>query len=265
MNQTLVMGILNVTPDSFADGGKYFSKQDAINQGRRLFAEGADIIDIGGESTRPGAERVSEDEEISRVIPVVLELVKDGAVVSVDTMRSAVAKEAVAAGAKYINDVSGGLADESMASVIAANPTIQYIVMHWRGHSKQMQKNAVYEDVVKEVKDELDYRVSDLINKGVGADQIILDPGIGFAKESSHNWKLLQNIERLQMLGYPLLVGVSRKRFLGELTNSQDPSDREFATIAITAELARQKVWGVRTHTVKAHKDAIAVIERLRK
>jgi dihydropteroate synthase len=265
MNQTLVMGILNVTPDSFADGGKYFSKQDAINQGRRLFAEGADIIDIGGESTRPGAERVSEDEETSRVIPVVLELVKDGAVVSVDTMRSAVAKEAVAAGAKYINDVSGGLADESMASVIAANPTIQYIVMHWRGHSKQMQKNAVYEDVVKEVKDELDYRVSDLINKGVGADQIILDPGIGFAKESSHNWKLLQNIERLQMLGYPLLVGVSRKRFLGELTNSQDPSDREFATIAITAELARQKVWGVRTHTVKAHKDAIAVIERLRK
>jgi dihydropteroate synthase len=180
-------------------------------------------------------------------------------------MRSAVAKEAVAAGAQYINDVSGGLADESMASVIAANPTIQYIVMHWRGHSKQMQKNAVYEDVVKEVKDELDYRVSDLINKGVGADQIILDPGIGFAKESSHNWKLLQNIERLQMLGYPLLVGVSRKRFLGELTNSQDPSDREFATIAITAELARQKVWGVRTHTVKAHKDAIAVIERLRK
>jgi dihydropteroate synthase len=265
MNQTLVMGILNVTPDSFADGGKYFSKQDAINQGRRLFAEGADIIDVGGESTRPGAERVSEDEETSRVIPVVLELVKDGAVVSVDTMRSAVAKEAVAAGAKYINDVSGGLADESMASVIAANPTIQYIVMHWRGHSKQMQKNAVYEDVVKEVKDELDYRVSDLINKGVGADQIILDPGIGFAKESSHNWKLLQNIERLQMLGYPLLVGVSRKRFLGELTNSQDPSDREFATIAITAELARQKVWGVRTHTVKAHKDAIAVIERLRK
>jgi dihydropteroate synthase len=265
MNQTLVMGILNVTPDSFADGGKYFSKQDAINHGRRLFAEGADIIDVGGESTRPGAERVSEDEETSRVIPVVLELVKDGAVVSVDTMRSAVAKEAVAAGAQYINDVSGGLADENMASVIAANPTIQYIVMHWRGHSKQMQKNAVYEDVVKEVKDELDYRVSDLINKGVGADQIILDPGIGFAKESSHNWKLLQNIERLQMLGYPLLVGVSRKRFLGELTNSQDPSDREFATIAITAELARQKVWGVRTHTVKAHKDAIAVIERLRK
>jgi dihydropteroate synthase len=265
MNQTLVMGILNVTPDSFADGGKYFSKQDAINQGRRLFNEGADIIDVGGESTRPGAERVSEDEEISRVIPVVTELIKDGAKISVDTMRSQVAKEAIAAGALYINDVSGGLADENMATVISANPTVQYVVMHWRGHSKQMQESAIYNDVVKDVKDELDNRVSSLITSGVNAEQIILDPGIGFAKDSGHNWKLLQNIERLQLLGYPLLVGVSRKRFLGELVNSQNPSDREFATVAMTTELARQKVWGVRTHTVKAHKDAIAVIERLRK
>jgi len=265
MNQTLVMGILNITPDSFADGGKYFSKQDAVNQGRRLFTEGADIIDIGGESTRPGAERVSEDEELSRVIPVVVELVKDGAVISVDTMRSQVAKEAIAAGAKYINDVSGGLADEKMASVISSNPSIQYVVMHWRGHSKQMQENAIYEDVVKDVKEELDNRVSDLINLGVNAEQIILDPGIGFAKDSAHNWQLLKSIERLQMLGYPLLIGASRKRFLGELINNQNPSDREFATIALTTELARQKVWAVRTHTVKPHKDAIAVIERLRK
>lgn len=265
MNQTLVMGILNITPDSFADGGKYFSKQDAVNQGRRLLAEGADIIDIGGESTRPGAERVSEDEELSRVIPVVLELVKDGAVISVDTMRSQVAKEAIAVGAKYINDVSGGLADEKMANVISANPGIQYVVMHWRGHSKQMQKNAIYEDVVKDVKEELDNRVSNLINLGVNTEQIILDPGIGFAKDSVHNWQLLQSIERLQMLGYPLLIGASRKRFLGELINNQNPSDREFATIALTTELARQKVWAVRTHSVKPHKDAIAVIERLRK
>jgi len=265
MNQTLVMGILNITPDSFADGGKYFSKQDAVNQGRRLFTEGADIIDIGGESTRPGAERVSEDEELSRVIPVVVELVKDGAVISVDTMRSQVAKEAIAAGAKYINDVSGGLADEKMASVISSNPSIQYVVMHWRGHSKQMQENAIYEDVVKDVKEELDNRVSDLINLGVNAEQIILDPGIGFAKDSAHNWQLLKSLERLQMLGYPLLIGASRKRFLGELINNQNPSDREFATIALTTELARQKVWAVRTHTVKPHKDAIAVIERLRK
>ena len=265
MNQTLVMGILNITPDSFADGGKYFSKQDAVNQGRRLFTEGADIIDIGGESTRPGAERVSEDEELSRVIPVVVELVKDGAVISVDTMRSQVAKEAIEAGAKYINDVSGGLADEKMASVISSNPSIQYVVMHWRGHSKQMQENAIYEDVVKDVKEELDNRVSDLINLGVNAEQIILDPGIGFAKDSAHNWQLLKSLERLQMLGYPLLIGASRKRFLGELINNQNPSDREFATIALTTELARQKVWAVRTHTVKPHKDAIAVIERLRK
>lgn len=265
MSKTLVMGILNITPDSFADGGKYFSKDAAINHGRRLITEGADIIDVGGESTRPGAERVSEDEELSRVIPVVEELVKDGAVISVDTMRANVAKEAIGKGASYINDVSGGLADEKMADVIAKNPKIQYIVMHWRGHSKDMQSNAEYKDVVRDVKDELDERVISLINQGVGTEQIILDPGIGFAKTSEHNWALLQNIERLQMLGYPLLVGVSRKRFLGELINSKEPDSREFATIALTTELARQQVWAVRTHSVKAHKDAISVIERLRK
>jgi dihydropteroate synthase len=265
MSKTLVMGILNVTPNSFADGGKYFSKTDAINHGRRLIAEGADIIDIGGESTRPGAERVTEAEEMERVIPVIEELLKDGAVVSVDTMRANVAKEAIKLGVSYINDVSGGLADENMASVIAANPFIQYIVMHWRGHSKQMQSKAIYQDVVREVKAELDERVTTLIKQGVNPEQIILDPGIGFAKESEHNWELLKNIDRLQMLGYPLLVGVSRKRFLGELLNVNEPEGREFATISLTSELARQKVWGVRTHSVKAHKDAIAVIERLRK
>ncbi|MCX6449811.1 MAG: dihydropteroate synthase, partial [Actinobacteria bacterium] len=160
MSRTVVMGILNVTPDSFADGGKYLSKTDAITQGRRLIAEGADIIDVGGESTRPGAVRISEEEELARVIPVITELVKDGAVVSVDTMRSEVAKAAIAAGSLYVNDVSGGLSDLKMAAVIAANPKVQYIVMHWRGHSKDMQKQAVYEDVVKEVKDELDERVT---------------------------------------------------------------------------------------------------------
>ena len=163
MSRTVVMGILNVTPDSFADGGKYLSKTDAIAQGRRLIAEGADIIDVGGESTRPGAERISEEEELARVIPVITELVKDGAVVSVDTMRSEVAKAAIAVGALYVNDVSGGLSDLKMAAVIAANPKVQYIVMHWRGHSKDMQKQAVYEDVVKEVKDELDERVTNLL------------------------------------------------------------------------------------------------------
>jgi len=265
MSRTLVMGILNITPDSFADGGKYLSKADAITQGRRLIAEGADIIDVGGESTRPGANRVTEEEELARVIPVITELVKDGAIISVDTMRSAVATAAIKAGALYVNDVSGGLADEKMAKLIANNPKIQYIVMHWRGHSKDMQKQAVYTDVVKEVMDELDERVSLLLKLGVLAEQIILDPGIGFAKESYHNWKILQNIERLQLLGYPLLIGASRKRFLGELLNTSDTDSREAATIALTTELARLKIWGVRTHTVKAHQDAISVIERLRK
>ena len=160
MPKTLVMGILNVTPNSFADGGKYFAKEDAINQGRRLFAEGADIIDVGGESTKPGVERVSQEEELTRVIPVITELVKDGSTISVDTMRAEVARAAIAAGAVYVNDVSGGLADEKMANLIAENPKIQYIVMHWRGHSKDMQSKANYQDVVKEVRDELDQRVA---------------------------------------------------------------------------------------------------------
>ena len=265
MSRTLVMGILNVTPNSFADGGKYLAKEDAINQGRRLIAEGADIIDVGGESTKPGVERVSQEDELARVIPVITELVKDGATVSVDTMRAEVAKQAIASGATYVNDVSGGLADEKMAELIAAHPKIQYIVMHWRGHSKDMQSQAVYKDVVKEVKDELDDRVSALLKAGVNPEQIILDPGIGFAKESEHNWQLLKNIERLQLLGYPLLIGVSRKRFLGELINALEPDKREAATIALTSEMARLKVWGVRTHAVRAHQDAVSVMEQMRK
>jgi dihydropteroate synthase len=265
MERTLVLGILNVTPDSFADGGKFLDSKDAINQGRRLIAEGADIIDVGGESTRPGAERVSQEEEIKRVIPVITELVKDGAVISVDTTRAEVARQAIAAGATYVNDVSGGLADEKMAQLIAANPKVQYMVMHWRGESKDMQSKAIYKDVVKEVKDELDDRVSQLIKAGVQTEQIILDPGIGFAKEPEHNWAILQNIERFQLLGYPILIGASRKRFLGELVNAKDTEDRESASIALTAELARLSIWGVRTHSVKPHRDAIAVIDRLRK
>jgi len=265
MQRTLVLGILNVTPDSFADGGKFLDTKDAIAQARKLMLEGADIIDVGGESTRPGAERVTEDEELKRVIPVITEIVKDGAVVSIDTTRAEVAKQAIAAGAVYVNDVSGGLADENMAGLIAANPKVQYIVMHWRGESKDMQSKAIYQDVVKEVKDELDERVSDLLKVGVQAEQIILDPGIGFAKEPAHNWEILRNIERFQLLGYPLLIGASRKSFLVELVNAKEPDDREFASIALTAELARLNIWGVRTHSVKPHRDAIAVMDRLRK
>jgi dihydropteroate synthase len=191
MERTLVLGILNVTPDSFDDGGKFLDPKAAIAQARKLMAEGADIIDVGGESTRPGAARVTEEEELKRVIPVITEIVKDGAVVSIDTTRSEVARQSIAAGAIYVNDVSGGLADEKMAAVIAANPKVQYIVMHWRGESKDMQSKAVYQNVVKEVKDELDERVTELLKAGVQAEQIILDPGIGFGREALHSWEIL--------------------------------------------------------------------------
>ncbi len=260
---TLVMGILNVTPDSFADGGRHFSLEDALIRAREMIVEGVDIIDVGGESTRPGAERTSVEEELSRVIPVISELRALGPLVSIDTMRSEVAHAAITAGAVIVNDVSGGLADAKMAKLIASNSAVQYVAMHWRGQSREMQSLATYKDVVREVKDELEERTIDLLKAGVDPEQIILDPGIGFAKTSAHNWEILRNIDRLQLLGYPLLVGVSRKRFLGELTNTSAPDDREAATIALTTELARQKVWAVRTHSVKAQKDAILVANEL--
>jgi len=259
----LVMGILNVTPDSFADGGEYFGYEDAIKHGRDLMDEGADIIDVGGESTRPGAERVSLEDELDRVIPVITELRELGAIISVDTMRSEVAKAAIGAGATIVNDVSGGLADPLMSKVIAGSPQIQYVAMHWRGHSRDMQNYATYENVVSEVKDELDERVTTLLKDGVAPEQIILDPGIGFSKTAEHNWQLLRGIERLQLLGYPILIGASRKKFLGELIGADVPADRDFATVAITSDLARREVWGVRTHSVKPHRDAIEVIEEL--
>ena len=259
--RTLVMGILNVTPDSFADGGKHFNFDSAIARAKEMIAEGVDIIDVGGESTRPGAERVSEEEERVRVIPVITELAELGATISIDTMRASTAVAAIGAGATLVNDVSGGLADPDMAKVIAKNP----MVMHWRGHSKQMQEAAVYKDVVSEVKNELDERVIDLLKSGVNAEQIIIDPGIGFAKEAAHNWELLRNIERLALLGYPILVGASRKRFLGELLGANSPDDREAASIAITTKMAELGIWGVRTHSVKPHRDAIEVVTELSK
>ena len=263
--RTLVMGILNVTPDSFSDGGRHFAFDDAIARAKEMIEEGVDLIDIGGESTRPGAERVSIDEEMNRVIPVITELHPLGIPLSVDTMRAEVAQAAIGAGATIVNDVSGGLADAGMAKVIAKNSAVQYIAMHWRGHSKEMQDLATYKDVVREVRQELEDRVEALLKAGVDAERLILDPGIGFAKSSEHNWELLRNVDRLQLLGYPLLIGVSRKRFLGELTNSSNPDEREAAGIAITTEMARHKVWGVRTHSVKPHKDAILAIERMEK
>lgn len=259
-SQTLVMGILNVTPDSFADGGKHFDLASALTRAEQMIGEGVDIIDIGGESTRPGADRVSVAEELERVIPVVKEVVKLGIPISVDTMRSEVAQEAISLGVTYINDVSGGLADPKMPALISKN-SVKYVVMHWRAHSAQMMEYAQYKDVVVDVKSELLNRVDSAISAGVKDDQIIIDPGIGFSKEPAQNWELLRGIDQLHELGFPILIGASRKRFLGE---HLPPAEREEASIAVTSFCAAQGVWAVRTHSVKPHKDAIAQVSKLK-
>jgi dihydropteroate synthase len=265
LQETLVMGIINVTPDSFADGGRHFTLHDAIARAKEMIAEGVDIIDVGGESTRPGSLRISAEEESNRVIPVI-EAIKDlGATISIDTTRSDIAKAAIAKGASIVNDISGGLQDSMMAKVLSSHPEVQYIAMHWRGESKDMQSRAVYKDVVSEVRQELEERAFALVEAGISPDQLILDPGIGFAKTSEHNWELLRNIDRIQLLGYPILVGVSRKRFLGELLDGVEPDLRDHASVAITTELARKGIWGVRTHSVKPHVDAIKVVKELYK
>lgn len=252
---TLVMGILNVTPDSFSDGGEYLDSKKAIARGIEMIEEGATIIDVGGESTKPGAERVTMDEELTRVIPVIHALAKTGAMVSVDTMRAEVAALAVTAGARIINDVSGGLADPAMHATAAALKT-QYICMHWRGQSKDMDSLAVYENVVSEVIHELTKQVAAALLAGIEPTKLLIDPGLGFAKRSEHNWELLKSIDKFKELGFPILVGGSRKRFLG----GEKPTERESASIALTTWLATKHIWGVRTHTVKPHVDAIRVI-----
>ncbi len=262
---TLVMGILNVTPDSFADGGRHFSLEDALARADEMIAEGVDIIDVGGESTKPGAERISEEEELDRVIPVITELVKKQVQISIDTTRANVAAKAIKLGVHYVNDVSGGLADSRMYRVIAGNPQVQYIIMHWRAHSKNMQELATYKDVVKEVKEELEARIDSAIEAGVNPEQIIIDPGLGFSKLPEHNWELLKNIDRIALLGYPILIGASRKRFLGELTGAVNPDESESASIAVTAMMAKQNIWAVRTHSVKPHRDAIATVNAFAK
>ena len=251
----LVMGILNVTPDSFSDGGEFESFDSAVSHGLEMLAEGADIIDIGGESTRPGAERITEEEELARVIPVIKELSKHGAVISIDTMRSGVARAAVAAGATYINDVSGGLADTQMHHV-AAELGCSYILMHWRGHSIDMNSKAIYGNVVEEVNAELQEQVEKALAAGIAKENLILDPGIGFAKESDHNWELIHRIAEIVDLGYSVLVGASRKRFLG----GDSPLDREAATLKITEDLLTTGIWGVRVHSVAPHKAVIASV-----
>lgn len=257
-DRTLVMGILNVTPDSFADGGRYNSIENALERGKKLLDEGADIIDIGGESTRPGSDRISVDEELNRVIPVISALSKLGAIISIDTTRAEVAASALNAGARIVNDISAGLVDPEMLPEVASKG-VPYIAMHTRGNSKEMTSLASYANVVTEVVNELSQRVLAILNAGIMPENVVLDPGIGFAKEAEHNWSLLNALPKLESLGFPVLIGASRKRFLGALIGATDTDAREAATIALTALLAERKVWGIRVHDVKAHRDAIRV------
>ena len=249
----LIMGILNVTPDSFADGGRHNDFDAAVARGLEMIAEGVDIIDIGGESTRPGAERVSEAEEIERTIPVITELAKHGARISIDTMRASTAGAAVKAGASIINDVSGGLADPHMLQT-AARLQMPYIAMHWRGQSKDMNSKAIYNDVVIDVISELQERITAALDAGIEVGNLIIDPGLGFAKDGEHNWEIIDSIDSFVDLGYPVLVGASRKRFLG----GDSPDEREQATINLTKRLATTGVWAVRVHSVKPHKEVLA-------
>lgn len=270
MGRCLVMGVVNVTPDSFSDGGAWFDPDKAIRHGIDLVAEGADVVDVGGESTRPGAQRVSQEEELRRVVPVIEALSTEGVPVSVDTMRAEVAEAAVAAGARLVNDVSGGLADPDMARVVAATG-VPYVVMHWRGHSHDMQTRAVYDDVVREVRDELLGRVDAILGAGVDPSMIVLDPGLGFAKspEAGHNWQLIARLDALLDTGYPVLVGASRKRFLGRLLAAGDGTPRSFtdcddATVAITSLVAAAGAWCVRVHRVRPNADAVRVAAAVR-
>ncbi|HYH35189.1 MAG TPA: dihydropteroate synthase [Nocardioides sp.] len=264
------MGVVNVTPDSFSDGGRFLETDAAISHGLRLLGEGADLLDVGGESTRPGATRPLVEEELARVVPVITALAAEGAVVSVDTMRSAVARAAVDAGAAMVNDVSGGLADPAILEVVADSEAT-YVAMHWRGHADRMQALASYDEpggVVAAVVRELGERVEAVRAAGVPDERLVLDPGLGFAKSAEHNWELVARLDQVQALGFPLLVGGSRKSFLGSLL--ADPEgvprpvlQREAASTALTLLLAQRGVWGIRVHDVRASADALAVLERL--
>lgn len=262
-DRPIVMGILNVTPDSFADGGRFNSFNTALSRGLEMLEEGVDIIDVGGESTRPGSHRIAGDEELHRVLPVIEALAVEGAVISIDTKWARTAKEAVQAGARIVNDVSAGLSDPEMLQMVATLGC-PYIAMHTRGEPAEMQSNAVYENVVNEVVAELRARVEASLAAGIVPENLILDPGIGFAKEAEHNWEILNHLEAFTAIGYPVLIGASRKRFLGKLVGAESTDARESATIALTALLANQGIWGVRVHSVKPHRDAISVARSMR-
>ena len=268
VDRCLVMGVVNVTPDSFSDGGSYLHLADAVARGRWLAGAGADLVDVGGESTRPGARRVSVVEEIDRVGPVVEQLVADGVLVSIDTMRAEVAQAAVAAGALLVNDVSGGLADPDMLPFLASSRT-PCVLMHWRGHSDQMMDRTHYPSgVVGEVTSELRERLDAAVHAGVEVERVVLDPGIGFAKQPADNWPLLAQLDELMSLGRPVLVGASRKRFLGVTLESdgvpREPEGRDLATAAVTALVAAAGAWCVRVHEVSANLDAVQVASAFR-
>jgi dihydropteroate synthase len=261
-DRCLVMGIVNVTPDSFSDGGPYLAAASAVEHGLALARSGADIVDVGGESTRPGAARVGAAEELRRVLPVVRELSRAGVTVTIDTTRSLVAEAALAAGAAGVNDVSGGLADPAMAQLVAG-AHVPYIAMHWRGPSRDMRQRAVYTDVVAEVVAELGARLETLLEAGIDRRQVVLDPGLGFAKRPAHDWQLLNRLDQLQALGQPVLVGASRKSFLGALLRSGNgtppPPARDMATTAVSALAAAAGAYCVRVHDVTPTLDAVRV------
>lgn len=264
-----LMGVLNITPDSFSDGGQFLEPADAIKQARLLVAQGAEIIDVGGESTRPGAMRVTLKEEQNRVLPVIAAISNElDVLISIDTMNSSTARLAVEAGAKLVNDVSGGLADPEIFAAIA-DLDCQYILGHWRGHSDVMDTLITYSDVAREVVGELAEQVSMAVANGIARDRIIVDPGLGFAKDMKQNWDLVARLDELEQLGLPVLVGTSRKRFLASVLNEADPASvsnprRDVATAVLTALLLQRKLWGVRVHNVEATSDAIKVVAALK-
>jgi len=266
IERTLVMGVINVTPDSFSDGGLFLDSKVAIAHAQQMLLDGVDIIDIGGESTRPGSERISAQEEMDRVLPVISEMAKTDAILSIDTMRAEVAKAAMSAGAHMINDVSGGKADPEMLPYVATLD-VPYVLMHWRGPSNIMNTLTNYDDVVRDVTMEIHTQVEVAVTAGISRDRIVIDPGIGFAKTVEQNWPILKHLDALDELGLPILMGASRKKFLGELLarngEARVTEERESATTAISTLMALRQTWAVRVHDVKASRDAIAVVERL--
>ena len=268
LDRTLVMGVLNVTPDSFSDGGRFNDQMIATNHALQMVQDGADIIDIGGESTRPGSDRITVKEELDRVLPVISALANSGVAISIDTMRAEVASAAIAAGACMINDVSGGKSDPEMLSYVATL-NVPYILMHWRGPSNIMNTLTDYNDVVADVTREVSNQVDVAVAAGIARERIAIDPGIGFAKTVDQNWPILKHLEVLEGLGLPILMGASRKKFLGELLAkdgvARDSDERESATTAISTLMAARGIWAVRVHEVKASSDAIAVVDRIAK